>query len=236
MPGFNQPPWAALINVKTAEALVDAISRPRLAAYGMAGPSECDLQSVMARHGRNILVSESLYPLLHLLELVVRNRIHDAFRDHFASDEWFRQAWVDTRDYRHVEKAEEDLRTHKKPQAPDDIVAALTFGFWCALFNRRYEPPHGNEPWPRLLKAVIPRAPRYARTRDNIHVRLEKARYVRNRVFHHEPIAQSSDLARTYDDLVELLGWFSPEAREHLAHICRFKAVWADVLVPSQRS
>lgn len=233
MAGFNSPAWAALIDVKTAEGVVDAISRPRLTPYGVTSDPACDLTAVVARHSRNIVVCESLYPLLHLLELVVRNSIHNVFRAHFSSDEWFRQSWISSLDYKHVQKAEDDLKQHNKSQSPDNIVAAMTFGFWCALFNRRYEPPHGNEPWPRLLKAVVPYAPRYLRTRENVHVRLEKARRVRNRVFHHEPLAHWSDLDATYDTLVELLGWFSPDARRHLAHICRFKTVWADALVAS---
>jgi hypothetical protein len=232
MPGFNSPPWAALIDVKTAEAVVEAISRPRLAAYGITPDPDCDLTAVVARHGRNIVVSESLYPLLHLLELVLRNRVHDAFRAHFGTDEWFRQPWLDAQERKQVEKAEADLKAHRYPTNPDDVVAALTFGFWCALFNRRYESSHGRGLWPHLLRAVVPRAPRYARTREQLQSRLEKARRVRNRVFHHEPIAHWNNLASQYADLVELLGWFSPEAREHLAHICRFKSVWADTLVP----
>lgn len=233
MTEFNRPPWAALIDVKTASGVIDAISRPRLGAYGISASDSSDVVSVVARHGRNIVVSESLYPLLHLLELVIRNRIHDVFRLHFGSDEWFRQSWVDDLEYRHITKAEDDLKRQRKPLAPDDIVAAVTFGFWVGLFNRRYEPRNGNEPWPRLLKAVVPWAPRYARTRDTLHSRIEKARHVRNRVFHHEPIAHWPDLDTTYTGLVELLGWFSPEAREHLAHLCRFTSVWADELVPA---
>lgn len=233
MSDFNRPRWATLIDVKTAEAVVEAISRPRLRAYGITEGDGGNLTAVVARHGRNIVVCESLYPLLHLLELVLRNRVHDAFRAHFGCEDWFRQPWLKEQERKQLEKAENDLRVHGKPSRPDDIVAALTFGFWCALFNRRYESSHGRGLWPHLLKVVIPRAPRYARTREQLQSRLEKARRVRNRVFHHEPLAHWADLASTYDDLVELLGWFSPEARHHLTHICRFKQVWADVLVPS---
>jgi len=227
---FNSPPWAARIDVTTAGGVIDAISRPRLTSYGMIPDPECDLVQVVASHCRNILVCESLYPLLHLLEVVVRNRLHDAFSAHYGTTEWFNQSWVDAKDRALIAKAETELAKHQKPISPDNIVAELTFGFWCSMFNKRYEPKDTNLPWPGLLRSVLPRAPRWARKRSTILTRLEKARRIRNRVFHHEPVIHITDLASDYAELVELLGWFSPAARTHLEHICRFERVWGDSL------
>lgn len=168
MAGFKSPEWASRIDTQTAGGVIDAISRPRLSSYGMIPDPACDLVLIVARHGRNIVVCEALYPLLHLLEVVVRNRLHDAT----------------------------------------------------------------NAPWPRLLKSVLPRAPRWARARAKVLERLEKARRIRNRVFHHEPVAHITDLSMQHDALTALLGWFSPDARTHLTHVCRFRAVWRDDLVP----
>lgn len=232
MAGFKSPDWASLIDVKTAGGVIDAISRPRLSSYGMVPDPSCDLVMVVARHGRNIVICEALYPLLHLLEVVVRNRVHDAFSAHYGTTEWFRMPWVYSKELALVEKAEEELQKHHKALSPDNIVAEMTFGFWCSMFNKRYEPHHTNQPWPTLLKSVLPRAPRWARTRSKILERLEKARRIRNRVFHHEPVAHISDLAAQHAELMELLGWFSPDARTHLTHVCRFNQVWGDVLVP----
>lgn len=234
MAGFKSPSWASLIDVKTAAGVIDAISRPRLANYGMIPDPGGDLVCVVARHGRNIVVCEAFYPLLHLMEVVVRNRVHDAFSAHYGTTQWFRLPWVHQYDLPLVDKAEAELARRHKAVSPDNMVAELTFGFWCSMFNRRYEPSHTNAPWPMLLKHVLPKAPRWARTRSRILERLEKARRIRNRVFHHEPIAHIPDLAAQHTELSELLGWFSPEAGTHLAHICRFKAVWQDVPVASE--
>ncbi|PZQ17342.1 MAG: hypothetical protein DI564_05900 [Rhodanobacter denitrificans] len=59
---------------------------------------------------------------------------------------------------------------------------------------------------------------------------MEEARHLRNRVFHHEPIAHTVDLPIRHRNLLELLGWFSPEARQHVENICRFRAVYGDHL------
>jgi len=45
-----------------------------------------------------------------------------------------------------IDRAVQELRRRRKPPSPDNIVAELTFGFWCSMFDRRYEPPHTNEP------------------------------------------------------------------------------------------
>lgn len=231
MARFNSPEWASRIDVQVASGVIDAISRPRLTTFGMEPSPDCDLIAVVARHGRNVAVCEAFYPLLHFLEIVVRNRIHDVFSAHFGTTEWYRLAWIHPKETALIDKAERELREHRKESTPDNIVAALTFGFWCSLFNTRYEPRDGNEPWPTLIRRVLPRAPRYARTRNGIQGRLEKARKIRNRVFHHEPISHIRDLPAQHAEMVELLGWFSPEVKEHLSHLCRFDQVWNDRLV-----
>jgi hypothetical protein len=67
---------------KTAAGVIDAISRPRLSNYGMISDRHSDLVTAVASHGRNIVICEAMYPSLHLLEVVVRNRLHDAFSAH----------------------------------------------------------------------------------------------------------------------------------------------------------
>ena len=112
--------------------------------------------------------------------------------------------------------------------AADRVVAELRFGFWCGMFNGAYEDAGG--PWPRLLSVVFPRVPKTWRTRPKVRRRIEEARLVRNRIFHHEPIAHLADLADRHRRLIELLGWLSPEARRHVEHLCRFQPVFSDAL------
>jgi hypothetical protein len=98
------------------------------------------------------------------------------------------------------------------------------------MFHGAYENTMG--PWPRLLGTVLPRVPKTWRTRGRIRDRVEEARTLRNRIFHHEPILPLNDLPVRHRHLIELIGWFSSEAREHVEHLCRFRNVFADQLVP----
>ena len=256
---FNSPQWASLIDVKIAAGVVQAVSRPRLAAYGLTaapttptpplgatatgnatlpsgtvpasgvGPAQSSGIQAVAGHGRNITLCEATYPVLHMLEVVMRNSIHNAFRHHYGADDWYDQGWLTPGHTNLVAEAKATLTKRSRPIIPDRVIAELSFGFWCGMFTGAYESASG--PWPTLLTTVLPRVPKSWRTRPKVKQRVEEARDLRNRVFHHEPITHHHDLLVRHRRFVELLGWFSPDAREHIQHICRFNKVFADRLV-----
>lgn len=225
---FNSPEWAARIDIDTARGIAAAISTPRLAPYGLRNAQGVDPVGAVARHCRNVVLCEAAYPVLHLLEVVMRNRVHDAFRAHYRADDWYSQGWIMQGHCNLVVEAQANLRKQGKLPESDRIVAALGFGFWCAMFSHHYE--HGAGPWPALIRSVLPRVPKSWATRARIRSRVEEARELRNRVFHHEPILHFPDLLERHRRLLELLGWFSPETRHHLENVCRFRATYQDRL------
>ncbi|GLQ48728.1 hypothetical protein GCM10010872_01770 [Dyella flava] len=182
----------------------------------------------MVLHAQNLLISEALYPALHMLEIVVRNRVHEVLSVHAGTPEWFYKVGLTSADLKLVKEAEDKLVQHSKPQTPDNLVAALSFGFWCAILNARYE--HGGQFWPALIPKLVPRAPKPLRNRRDIADLMEKARKLRNRVFHHEPIAHISDLPDRYRSLMTLIKAFSPQVHGHLKTFCRFNEVRAVVI------
>ncbi|WPU57051.1 hypothetical protein SQW19_05530 [Stenotrophomonas acidaminiphila] len=231
---FNSPGWASFIDEKMAEGVGAAVSMPRLGAYcepgtPLAAGQAATFVAPVARHGRNIVLSEALYPVLHMIEVVLRNRIHDEFSTHFNDPAWYEQGWVTPRHVDMVNEAKADLLRKRKQPDPKRVVAELSFGFWCGMFHADYE--RGSGPWPSLLKKVLPRVPKSWATRSKVRDRLEDARLIRNRVFHHEPILQFSDLYSKHRSFVELLGWLSPDARKHIESLCRFNAVFNDKLI-----
>lgn len=224
---FNSPAWAARIDAELAAGLVKAVSNPRLATYGL-GASANDIEAV-AKHGRNVVLSEAMYPILHMLEVVMRNSIHGAFRQHFQADDWYDQGWLNRGHEALVANAKAELVKRGRIISPDRVIPELRFGFWCGMFSGAYEVKHG--PWPALLPSVLPRVPKSWRTCARVRRRVEEARLIRNRVFHHEPIAHLPDLIDRHRRFVELLGWFSPDARQHVEHLCRFGPIFHDSLV-----
>lgn len=231
---FKNPRWASLIDAEMARGMASALSIARLGSYGLpAGRSEGietldDWVGPVARHGANIVLSEALYPSFHVIEIALRNRLHDAFSNHFGESEWFDLPWLSQGHALMVERARDDLMHRGRPPTVDRIVAELNFGFWCGMFHSRYEV--AGEPWPKLLRTVFPRLPKSWATRDKVSSRVEAVRWLRNRVFHHEPILQLQDIRSRHRAMMELLGWLSPEARAHVECLCRFTAVQEDRL------
>jgi hypothetical protein len=223
MTRFNSPPWAVQITPVVASPVVSALSIARMTRFD---PSGTDPEMGMANHAHNILLSEAFYPSLHMLEIVVRNRIHEVMTGHAGRPDWFYRIGLIRSDEDQVVDAENKLDSHGKALSPDNIIAALSFGFWCAVLNKRYESP--NSLWPRLIPQLIPRAPKPLRSRKEVSGLMEQARKIRNRVFHHEPIAHRTDLKKQYDDLRTLLKMFSPEVGQHMTSICRFDVVRAN--------
>lgn len=227
---FNNPAWAAKIDAPMASAITSALSEPRLGSFGLCSLVGRDEIGAVGRHGRNIILCEAAYPALHMLEVVMRNRIHDEFTSHYGSANWYAQTWLLPDHASMVANAHSDLQRLGKTITPDRVVAALSFGFWCGMFSAKYECTSQGH-WPRLLQPVLPRVPKSWRTRSKVQGRVEEVRKLRNRVFHHEPISNTPDLFHLHRGMVELLGWFSPEARAHLESMCRFRAAFADHLI-----
>jgi hypothetical protein len=76
-------------------------------------------------------LSESLYPSLQALEVVLRNSIHEAASVHFGRDDWFDD--IEIIHHRHevdaLEKARTKLHPERKQPNVGRIIAELNFGF-----------------------------------------------------------------------------------------------------------
>lgn len=204
-----------------ASRLLLALSSERLGAYRDRLDDSGDA-NLFAHYAWNMALSESLYPSLQVLEVALRNTIHAAASQQFQRADWYEDARVvNWRDLEAVSKAKKGLESSKKPLEPGRIVAELTFGFWTAMLDRRYE----QVLWPTLLKPCFPYMPRSLRTRKNISARFQRIRALRNRVFHHEPIWHWRDLGQQHSDILEAIAWIEPAARNLIEAIDNFPSV-----------
>lgn len=232
------------MDANAAHGIAVVLSEARLIPYGLATSStpgvketrdiEVDWIGPVARHGVNMVLCESLYPTLHMIEVALRNSVHNAFVVHFGIDSWFEMGWLSEGHAQLVRQAKDDLNRRNKAVTTDAVIAGLSFGFWCGMLHAQYERP--GCPWPLLLRKVFPRVPKSWATREKIRSRVESVRWLRNRVFHHEPIAYLQDLHVQYRAMIELLGWLSSDARIHVESLCRFRVVYDDrlCLCPAQ--
>lgn len=213
-------------------ALRATVSRDRLDAYTRR-TADTDLDR-LGRYFWNMALCEALYPSLQCLEVALRNSFYDAATSAFGNDDWLMKYphTLDPREYREVSAAVDRLLRRKNSTTSGRITAELNFGFWTALFDKRYEQqPNRAAPvfWPQLLSHVLPNlgqyAPKSVRTRHGCSTRLNSIRRLRNRVFHHEPIWHWTDLHRQHEELVETIGWIDQAMHDVVVVVDRFPRI-----------
>lgn len=233
------------------------LSIPRLAKYRSNAKDDTE---ALCLYLWNIELSEALQPTLHALEVTLRNSIHAAAITAFGVHDWFHQPTIVpllTREQAMLDHATEQLWRAGKHNvgrikqglaprpplpAPDKYIAALTLGFWVALFGTPYRPylwsdlppssPYGARK--NLLARVFSRASRSERQQHRMHARLVDIRDFRNRISHHEPIWNWERKAGNiytvedqYHEMLKVVRWISPSTLAMLKLIDRFPQVYA---------
>ena len=171
------------------------------------------------------MLSESLYPTLQMLEITLRNTLHNAASEHFKNEWWFQNIEIIRfpNELQALAKAKATLQRQNKPITPGRLIAELNFGFWTSLMDKRYE--HNQVLWPTLLKTAFPHMPKRIRKRQTLSKRFHKIRNLRNRIFHHEPIWYWQDLKQQHQQIIEAIGWIEPAAKEIITLIDRFPEI-----------
>lgn len=196
---------------------------------------------LLARHLRNLALSEALYPVLQTLELALRNSV-DRTLDVAFPESTFGMPWLSAssmvlteRDRQEVANVEAYLHKSRKDVTRHRIVAGLSLGFWTGLFTRKYEtsnlssyvPTPGVQTalWPRHLQSAFPHLPKRFLTRRHVYGMLAPLANLRNAIFHHRPI-WNEKLNALHVSATEVIGWISPEVQQLTLHVDRFPAVY----------
>jgi hypothetical protein len=199
-------------------------STGRLARFYQAARQ--DTTEASALYAANIQLSESLYPCLAVAEVALRNALHRQLSYLCRSPDWYSllpahdRALADIQP--ELDKAQKYIRDRRETLSTDKVVAELTFGFWSSLFNRAYE----LVLW-KQLRLAFPHLPKPDRQRATVSATINTVRQLRNRVYHHEPVAwRLPQLRQQYEQVCILLGWLDPQLLTWLQPIDRFPAVW----------
>ena len=189
-----------------------ALSQPRLAAYH----GEL-LTKNLAVHTLNTLLSQSLYPLLQLAELGLRNNLDAVFKRHWG-DSWLnRKNIFRNKEHQNIEKAKTALTKRRKRIQHNRIIAELHFGFWVALLDDHYD----QSLWPKLLLQVFPNLPDELKDRKYISKRFKLLQELRNRICHHKKIYRK-DLAKKHEEIHEVIKWLNLDLHQVALKLDRF--------------
>ncbi|MFS2327617.1 hypothetical protein U2P60_19765 [Brucella sp. H1_1004] len=209
-------------------ALEEALSLERFSRY--LAWANGDRAHAVELYTLNSRLSACFHISLHMLEVVLRNRIH-AVASQWSIDNWESEEealpWYDCSDFQigawqseQLQKAKNDLLDDHKPIEAGRVVAALTFSYWTAFFGKGYE-----ELWQRVLHRIGKRPNGKGLRRKDFSSPLTPLRLLRNRIAHHEPIL-SWNLPKHHSSIIELTNWLSPAASEWSAENCLFAEVF----------
>lgn len=161
----------------------------------------------------NMQLSESFYPALHVLEALLRNRIHHALATSAGSAWYLPDGGVlqTTQQHDQVARALSDLRRYRRPATTGAVVSNLTLSFWTTMFNTEYEAL-----WQQRLHVIVSASARKGLHRKHLSGPLTEIRRLRNRIARHEPILHWS-LQSQHDHLMQVMACLSPST----AHWCR---------------
>lgn len=205
----------------------EILSKSRLCPFYASGD---DFDRAFARYQWNIKLSEAMLPVLHYLEITLRNKLNGVIADLYGAS-WLveRSAHLISDEQGKIlsEVRDRHLRGKKSPPAQDDYVAHMSFGFWCAYFHKSFDPILWHK------KGVIAKLFPYGREGDNqrhiVQDKLAMIKKIRNRIAHHEAIWNAEpNVEKIHYMCCQIIGAISPDALTCLAQIDRFPSVWIE--------
>ena len=207
---------------KTLEA---KLSTPRMHRYLECNKGKHDRAAEAYVH--NMRTAEAFVTIFHVLEVALRNGIQKELTVEYGRRDWYEE-WDNTgnhnfqRLYDRVFDAQKDVLRRKANATPDNRVAELSFGFWTSLFNRATIVSLSKP-----LMKVFYYCPANMRKPDNIRAVLNKARDLRNRCFHHEPLLWQP-LHELHRDLSQAVKWIGPSLHDWIQDHDRVPVILGD--------
>ena len=174
----------------------------------------------------NLMLSESLYTSLSVLEVTLRNALCRELETMTGREDWY-AIFPSTPGLRSLNKyiteAAQHISARHEQITPSKIVAELTLGFWVSLLNSEYE----RTLW-QALRRAFPYMPRQERKRRNVSAPLNLFRRFRNRIFHNESICWNLNrVEEIHAEILKVIGWMNSDLpewvreQEHFSHVCR---------------
>jgi len=210
------------------------VSAPRAQRYRNAGVD--DLEAV-ALYCWNTQLAETLLPSIAMLEVCLRNSVHDALTAHAGTEWWFKPALTTERYGNILELVGRLTKRAGYPPTVGKVISEITFGFWPRLFAQSYNSLWWSQPNP-LIRTVLPHHPNIGRdTRKRLEERLEYVVELRNRAVHHEAIFRGVaalnrpvlPIETLHEHLIETIGWISLDAKRIVVRFDRFDDVFGSL-------
>lgn len=189
----------------TFNSLKTSISEERLAVYCADG---VDNTTAIARYIYNIALCKSLYPLISIFEITLRNGIDRALENYFKLTDWNNVIQLQQTEIMMINDAMLKIKRQGKKYSHGRLIAELTLGFWVALMGRKYN----NQGFQfAVIKNCLHGCPANQKSSGAIQKNLSEIRFLRNRIAHHERISHWKDLKQKHDLILDFIKWLNPD-------------------------
>lgn len=197
---------------------LDAVIGPdRLAPYLTACAR--DHAAAVRLYCWNVEASAALLGAFAVLEVGIRNTMHDQLSAHWGRADWWTKAPLGSKETDEIADVTGflDRKRGSGNWSAGHVVAELRVSFWEGLLVNRY---HAALWLPALRFAF----PQYSGRRGALRERLERLRLLRNRAAHHEPI-HARDLMIDHQYMCDLAGFVASDLRTWIASHSRLPSV-----------
>lgn len=204
----------------------EILSTERLEAYRN---TDADDLTTLARYLWNIALCETLYSPLQMAEVVLRNTIHKVFQNRYGVEDWYNAENFSDFTQSKINDARKRIESGGCMVTAGRMIAELNFGFWTTFFNRSYE-FDGTASY--IIRHGYLNCPRRLRRNRFQEQRWRRIRELRNRVFHHERIILWRDLPTQHAEIIETIGWISPQMQAMSLKLDRFNEMYGAGIDP----
>lgn len=195
------------------------ITEARFAPYVVN--SDGDYGGALALYVWNARISAAMFETLHHVEVVLRNAVDSQFAPVEAGAAP-RETWLEDpeilNDASRRRVRETIARISREGKAPTRgrVVAGLSFGFWRALFDKKYDGL-----WVSHLHRAFPAG---EGSRAEVATLMSKLVPFRNRLAHHETI-MGRPIDTHYEEMLILAGLIDPDARAWIEQVSQVREV-----------
>lgn len=214
-------------NIQEQE-FIDIISKNRLSSYRF-NESE-PFPVLLEKYLYNIQISEAFYPILSMLEIALRNKIHNAI-DSLIKPNWLlieiqsKELLLDN-EHKILLDTSKKLKFKNKKITQGVLISELSLGFWINICKKSYK----TVIWDKkgVFEFVFPYFP-IKKEMDRIRFvssDLKNILQLRNRIFHHEIIINHKlGIENCYNIIERVLSYISDDCSNLLSNISRFNVV-----------
>ena len=227
------------IDIKELRKFSSTLSAERLLSFKQS--DDDTIEVLIDRYKTNLRISQALYPELSTLEVTLRNTIDTMLKtcisETWLEDEIHQQKILLDHEYAKLMTAYNDTKKEypNRNFTIGKVIANLTFGFWTNLCSKRYNAIIWTKKG--AFKGVFVNYP--ANLQQQIHalsLRLRAVRYLRNRIFHYEPIfKQPQNTLRMYNEIMEIISYLPSDNANILKDTSTFLTAYNQVTALKQQ-